>query len=218
MEAGEYMAIKHHPDISTLMTCSAGATPEALCAVVVSHLSMCPECLKQMGKLEKIGVAMFSGLEPAEMEHEAPVPQARSLAFETHGAVRQRTQDVQVPAPLVERLGDRLDEINWETLWPGVEHYHVPLSPGAEGDLRLFRLAAGQSIPEHGHIGEELTIVLMGRCHDGTRELEVGDFSDLDDGDRHMVTARESGCLLLIASEGRPQFLDAERPAARRNA
>lgn len=203
------MAIKHHPDISTLMTCSAGATPEALCAVVVSHVSMCPKCLKELAELEKVGVALFADIEPAELSQAAPVARARSLAFETRCAVRQRTEDVQVPAPLVERLGDRLDEVEWQQLWPGVQQYVVPLSEAAEGDLRLFKLDAGRSLPEHGHSGEELTIVLMGQCHDGARVMGVGDFSDLDDSDRHSVTADEPGCVILIASEQRPEFLPA---------
>ena len=55
------MKINHHLDDSTLMSCAAGSQPEALAAVVSSHLSVCPRCRTELKKHALIGEALFLG-------------------------------------------------------------------------------------------------------------------------------------------------------------
>lgn len=194
-----------HPDPATLLTCSAGSQPEALCAVIASHISMCPECLREFLDLEAIGVALFEGLEPEPMAHMHPavpgIAQARRRAA-------PRSSTAEVPKPIRGLLGSDLDALPWVRLLDGVDQYQIPLSADAPGDLRLLRLRPGARLPEHGHQSEELTLVLRGAYNDESGTFRVGDFSDLDDDTRHTVTASEKcECILLIASESRPEFL-----------
>ena len=201
------MQIVHHPDVTTIMTCSAGSQPEALCAVVTSHLSMCPECMRELSLLEEIGVSLFecSVADATVAESKPPsiadgIDQIREMPpYPTKG---------DVPWPLIPVLGGHhLDSIEWTEIRSGISTYPIELSPDATGDLRLLRLEPGARLPEHGHLGEELTLVLRGSCSDEGGAYVVGDMADLDDETRHSVVAGDQGCILLIASEMKPPFL-----------
>ncbi len=201
------MPIARHPDVSTLMTCSAGSQPEALCAVVTSHLAICPPCMREFRQLEEIGVSLFENLASDQTVGQAPAPRAGARIIEANRHAEAGAVDGDVPWPLVEVIGHRLDDLAWRELAAGIWDFKVPLSPTAAGDLRLFRLAPGKGLPKHGHQGEELTLVLRGAYQDESGLFAIGDFSDLDDEAAHTVVATEAGCLLLIASENEPQFM-----------
>ena len=82
--------------------------------------------------------------------------------------------------------------------------WHVPLqlSPGAKGDLRLIKIAPGQVMPEHGHGGSELSLILDGSYTDAMGRFGVGDLADLDEEVEHKPAAdRKTGCVCLIAVE-----------------
>lgn len=200
------MTISKHPDIATLMTCSAGSTPEALCAVVTSHLSMCPACLDELRSMEKIGVALFEELESISTVARPPkmttVPKHESAAcndaHKTNG---------DVPSPLVDVIGRDLDTLDWQPLAPGLSNFTIPITLQAKGDLRLIKLEQGRKIPEHRHTGEELILVLRGSCRDGASSYSTGDFAEFDDENKHSMVAGPDGCILLIGNEALPTFI-----------
>ncbi|HKZ95545.1 MAG TPA: ChrR family anti-sigma-E factor [Hyphomicrobiaceae bacterium] len=201
------MTISHHPDVATLMSCAAGSQPESLAAVVASHISMCPQCAAEVQKLEQIGVALFDAIATAPVVREAPVVAARALEADEDGSGGRPAEPGDVPAPLVSLVGRSLDEIAWKWLGPGVWHYPIPLSRRAAGDLRLYKLAPGQAVPEHGHGGEELTLLLRGSYRDEMGEFRTGDVADLDDEVEHRPIAdATAGCICLVAREKRARF------------
>jgi putative transcriptional regulator len=201
------MTIRHHPDISTLMSCAAGSQPEAIAAVMAAHISMCPACAAELRKLEEIGAALFEGLEPSTVTRSAPVAAARSGEGMDARTVAARAGGGDVPAPLVALVGPRLAGIPWKKLAPGVWHYPLPLSEGAEGDLRLLKVAPGKALPEHGHGGTELTLLLEGSYHDKVGEFRTGDVADLDEDVEHQPIAdKDTGCICLVASERKARF------------
>ena len=82
-------------------------------------------------------------------------------------------------------------------------------SPGAEGDLRLIKVAPGQVLPEHGHGGSELTLILKGSYSDEFGTYTEGDLSDLgDDVEHRPISDPTEGCICLIASERKARFKD----------
>lgn len=189
------------------MTCAAGSQPEALCAVVASHISICPKCQKKLLQMQTIGEALFEELAPAPMDHSAPVPTADDVALPVTDDRSGPVGDSEVPPTLRHVLGMSLDVLPWVIVAPGIHQHKMELSSDASGDLRLLRLAAGASLPEHGHEGEELSLVLRGSCWDSEGTYDVGDFLDLDDETRHTITADASvGCIILIGSENTPEF------------
>ncbi len=202
------MRITHHPDASILMTCAAGSQPEVLCAVIASHLSVCPSCMSEVGRLEKIGVALFDGLDPKPLKSKVPLTAANAGDAQKKGwSHSDRSQD-DVPPPLTGVIGPRLDDIEWLLLAAGVWHFPIPLSLAAKGDLRLVKMSPGSELLNCGHKGEELALVLRGKCRDELNSLCPGDFADREEGSDCLIVADEAlGCTLLIASEHELQIV-----------
>jgi putative transcriptional regulator len=119
---------------------------------------------------------------------------------------RNATND-KLPAPIARKYGLTLDTIPWQRLAPGIWQHRLRLSPGIRGDLRLYKLAPGARLPEHGHGGCELTLVLDGAVIDKTGRYRIGDLQELDDEIEHQPVAdQELGCICLVASEGAPRL------------
>ena len=104
-------------------------------------------------------------------------------------------------------IDKELDRVPWRRIGIGVWHHPLPLSPGAKGDLRLLKVAPGQAMPDHGHGGAELTLMLRGSYRDEVGTFRVGDLADLDDDVEHRPVADlKDGCICLIASEEKAKF------------
>lgn len=201
--------IKHHPDTTTLMSFAAGSLAEPLAATVAAHLSLCPTCRTELRDMERIGAAVLSALPGAAASPRMPTT-AQSLFAEASVAAsvpqRARTSD-RLPAPIAEHYGLGFDSIPWKRLAPGVWHHRLALSPNATGDLRLLKIAAGRKMPDHGHGGEELTLVLDGAYRDETGAYGPGDIQDVDSETEHSPVADDRvGCVCLIASEQPARF------------
>ena len=203
------MTIRHHPGSESLMSCSAGSMPEAFAAVMAAHMDVCPQCRDELALMENIGVVLFKNMSPSPMTREAPVMAARRAEADGDAAVARSSKISagDIPAPLRSIAGDYLDYIAWKRLAPGLMHYQFPLSKTAIGDLRLIKVAPGTALPEHGHGGSELTLILRGAYSDKTGRYGVGDLADLDDNIEHQPIADAvEGCICLVASDHKIRF------------
>ena len=62
-------------------------------------------------------------------------------------------------------------------------------------------------MPEHGHGGEELTVMLRGSYSDHTGRYIVGDVADLDEDIEHQpVVDSDEDCICLVATEAPTRF------------
>ncbi len=204
------MKINHHPDDATLLSFAAGSLPEALSAVVATHIAMCPICRQQVREMEFLGGVILDGLEAspvASVRREGMGALLRDAGgFEPGRYAGLETQS-DLPGPLGRLVGCDLADIPWKRLGFGVWHYPLALSGESGGDLRLLKVGPGRVMPEHGHSGSELTLLLDGSYRDEIGEFGVGDVADLDDEVEHSpVSHPETGCICLIASEGRARF------------
>ena len=191
------------------MSCSAGSMPEAFAAVMAAHMDVCPQCREELALMENIGVVLFKNMSPSPMTREAPVMAARRAEADGDAAVARSSKISagDIPAPLRSIAGDYLDYIAWKRLAPGLMHYQFPLSKTAIGDLRLIKVAPGTALPEHGHGGSELTLILRGAYSDKTGRYGVGDLADLDDNIEHQPIADAvEGCICLVASDHKIRF------------
>ncbi|WP_295559152.1 cupin domain-containing protein [uncultured Hyphomicrobium sp.] len=200
------MTITHHPDVSTLMCCSAGSQPEACAAVIASHLAVCPQCRAEVRRMQKIGVALFEKLEPESVAVPPPVVKLRAAEADDVETSKPCVLSAgEIPQFLVSCVGPCLDGMTWEPVARGIWTHAIALSPGACGDLRLLKVAPGGSFPEHGHVGWELTLVLRGSYSDEFGTFLAGDVADLDEDARHHpVACPNAGCICLMASEHKP--------------
>lgn len=204
------MTIAHHVDDATLMSYAAGSLPEALSAVVATHLSLCGTCRRELAVMECVGSTMMGRLPQASLSGPAPrTPPLAAITARDEGAdvldAVERSGDV--PAPLSRLVGSDLGSIRWKRLGLGIWHLPVALSEGSKGTLRLIKVAPGQAMFEHGHGGSELTLVLQGSYSDHCGRFAKGDIEDLDDETDHgPIADRSEGCICLIASEEPVRF------------
>jgi len=62
-------------------------------------------------------------------------------------------------------------------------------------------------MPEHGHGGSELTLLLRGSYRDEVGHFARGDLADLDETVEHQPVADpETGCICLIGTESKARF------------
>ncbi|MEZ5842290.1 MAG: ChrR family anti-sigma-E factor [Hyphomicrobiaceae bacterium] len=207
------MAITHHPDPATLLSFAGGGLKEALSAVVAAHVAICPQCAREMRTMMRIGGAALEHLRGEPVEPiDGPrlwsaLPGAAARGRETVNPAADHDVVGDVPGPIRPLVGARLDEIAWRRLGYGIWHYPLPVRGESGGDLRLLRISAGLAMPEHGHGGSELTLVLRGAYSDETGTYRAGDLADLDEDVEHRpITDVENGCICLIASEKRARF------------
>jgi putative transcriptional regulator len=193
------MTITHHLDDATLMSFAAGALPAALAAVAAAHADMCPRCRREMLTMERLGEAVMASLIPAPLDSPEPATPAPGSDAGPGG-------DRNSSGPLGRLVGTDLGGVAWRWLGPGVWEHRLALK-GA-GKLRLLKVAPGHAIPEHGHRGAELTLVLRGSFSDRTGRYLRGDVADLDETVEHRPAVARTGgeCICLIGSEASERF------------
>jgi putative transcriptional regulator len=200
------MTINHHLDDSTLMSFAAGSLPGALSVVAAAHVAACSQCARELRRMEQIGSALFAGLAPSTLTKAAPV---RALAGseadpDMPNAVANSTE---MPGPLGQLVGPGLDTIAWTRLGLGVWQHKVALGDATGGDLRLLKISPGQRMPNHGHGGSELTLILDGAYTDKTGTYRTGDVADHGDDLEHVpVACSEHGCICVVAAERPARF------------
>lgn len=200
------MKITHHPNAESLMSCSAGSMPENFAAVMSSHLTLCPQCQKELAFMESIGLALFDRLQSADIESAAPIMDVRASEADAEPAPSAPPIG-NIPAPLLPVIGNDLDKVPWRRVREGVWQHVIPLRNRGRGELRLLKVAPGVALPEHAHRGSELTLVLSGAYNDETGRYGIGDVGDMAGDDAHTPVADPlEGCICLVATEGRLRF------------
>jgi putative transcriptional regulator len=203
--------MSHHPDASTLMSFAAGSLPEPLSLVIATHCSVCPSCAAEARSMDRIGAALFAELKPEALNKAAPVMALRSMEADVLSPVLPAAISAggsgEVPVPLRHLIGDRLDDIQWQRLGLGVWHAPVLEHKSPRGDIRLLRVEPGRAMPEHGHGGSELTMILRGSYQDEIGRFGPGDVADLaDDVEHRPVADADTGCICIIASDKQAVF------------
>jgi putative transcriptional regulator len=100
-----------------------------------------------------------------------------------------------------------LDDISWRTVAPGVAKYPLPVSRAARSRLTMLKIAPGTKVPDHGHGGMELTLVLKGSYRDTFGRFGPGDIADLDEHVEHQpVVDSTEPCICVVATEAPTRF------------
>lgn len=199
------MTIKHHISDSLLMAYSAGQLPEAFNLVVATHLSMCDECRVALGGFDAVGGALVEGADEAAVS-DAALDATLALIASLKPVADKRARPAGVfPAPLADYVGGDLDSVKWQSLGRGVRQAILPTAKGAS--VRLLHIPAGQAMPDHGHRGMELTLVLQGAFSDGTGRYNRGDVDAETEATQHTPVA-EAGlpCICLSATDAPLRF------------
>ncbi|WP_127142750.1 ChrR family anti-sigma-E factor [Pelagibacterium montanilacus] len=202
------MTVSHHPDITTLMAFSAGSLDEPYALVISTHLAMCEGCRAQLDRLDVIGGALLAGVEEEPVSDDAlDALLGRLDEAPAEDPIRMQPRGADVPAPLARYAPEGLDALPWKGRGGGVATCELPVSPHAQSRLMLLRVGAGRAVPEHGHGGHELTLILRGSYSDRFGRFGVGDIADHDQDVEHQPIA-EMGedCICLIAVDAKLNF------------
>lgn len=198
----------HHLDDSTLLSLAAGTLDAAFSVVAASHVAVCPQCRTALRTAEALGGGMIGELADVPVSGDC---RERTLAALGHTAVETRragTAHGEIPPPIARLLGsNRLDDIDWKWKAPGVAMHGVKLPGDSAGRLTLMRIGAGRAMPEHGHGGGEITLVLKGAYRDHMGRFAQGDIADLDTDVEHQpVVDGGEECICLVATERLTRF------------
>ena len=190
------MNITRHPDDSTLLSYAAGSLPGALAVVVAAHVAVCPRCRDEVAMMELMGGAMLAALPGVALRRHAP---ERPEIERRRPAAPAPPGSAEVPAPLAHLVGTDLNALRWRWIAPGLWVRRIRIA--GDGRLHLFKGAPGASVPDHGHEGSELTMVLRGTIADHSGRYGAGDVCDLDDEVEHKPVAGADGCICVVAQE-----------------
>ena len=205
------MTIAHHLDDATLVGFAAGTLAEAHAIVTSAHLAMCPQCRANLRGAEAIGGGVLADQAPIAVTQtlrEATLASLEGLPLATAKKLSQATKSSDLPDVLVRTLGvTSLDQIKWHRKLPGVAIYDVPLPKGSKAKLKLLSLEKGRAMPDHGHGGEELTLVLKGSYSDKFGKFSRGDLADLaEDVEHQPIVDSDETCICLISFDVPAKF------------
>lgn len=197
--------IRHHVSDRLLMAYAAGTLPEAFSLVLATHLSLCDECRARLGEYEALGGQVLERAEMSMAEGSLEACLARIDGLAPIARTQPRPSRGIFPAPLAEYIGGGLEAVKWRPLGMGVRQAILPTSRDATA--RLLYIPAGQAVPDHGHRGTELTLVLQGAFADSTDRFGRGDLEIADEDLEHTPIA-EAGedCICLAATDAPLRF------------
>jgi putative transcriptional regulator len=197
------MTIRHHLSNPLLMAYAAGNLSEAFGLVVATHISLCDECRARLETFEAVGGAVVDSVDTVAMaDGSLESVLARLGPQDAAPATRKRGF---FPAPLADYVGGDLAAVQWRPLGMGVRQAILPTARGASA--RLLYIPAGQAVPDHGHRGTELTLVLQGAFRDESDRFGVGDVEIATEDLEHTPVA-EAGmdCICLAATDAPLRF------------
>ena len=202
------MSIQHHPDLTTLMAFSAGSLDEPYAAVIATHLAMSEGGRETLRHINTIGGALLHAEPEAELSNGALDRLLGALGDEKIEVVPHDQRDARgLPLPLQRYLPQGLDAVKWKWTGPGVATADLAWGKDGKSRLMLLRVAAGRRVPEHGHGGQELTLILSGAYRDRFGIFAAGDIADHDEDVEHQPIAEPGeDCVCLVAVDARLTF------------
>lgn len=209
------MNISHHISDELLLEYAAGALGEGWSVAVATHLAMCPHCRERLAAMEATGAELMQNIEaPSAPETDN---MSWSILAERIGEIAQDKPSDKpivyeagskrtVPEPLYSYLRGNPDEVKWRALGLGAYHFPVKLADKSTS-VRLLRIPAGKPVPEHGHGGRELTLVLSGSFSDRNGRFGPGDFEETGDDVEHQPVADPGeDCICLAVTDAPLKF------------
>lgn len=200
--------IRHHLPDALLMAYSAGQLPEAFALVVAAHVSLCDECRVRAEGFDAVGGAVLEEVGAAEM---AEGSLAATLALIGRGPKdpivprRAPAPAAVLPAPVRDYVGGDVEAVRWRPVGGGVRQAILPTARDASA--RLLWIPPGAAVPDHGHRGLELTLVLQGAFRDAGDRFGRGDVEVADEGVQHTPVAEQGApCICLAATDAPLRF------------
>ena len=197
--------IRHHLNDALLMGYAAGHLSEAFGLVVATHVTMCDDCRARLESFEALGGAVIEAEDETAVSTDALPRMMARLEVPVVSAPPKAPRKTSLPTPVAAYVGGDLDAVKWRALGGGVRQ--AILLTGPKATVRLLHIPAGQAVPDHGHRGMELTLVLRGAFRDATDRFGPGDLEIAGEDLAHKPVA-EAGedCICLAATDAPLRF------------
>lgn len=194
---------RHHVDEAMLLSYAAGTLEQSASIVVATHLSLCPHCRRALSAAEAAGGALLADIKPAGVAPDALANVMTRLDQPVRPSAKPQSQQRLFGTLLPQVISQYTpDHLRWRWVSPGVKFAHV-LTDASGAKLGFMHAAAGAEVAEHGHSGEELTLVLSGGFTDGASRFARGDLQTTNEDIVHQpLTDADSDCLLLVTVQG----------------
>jgi putative transcriptional regulator len=197
--------INHHLTDALLMGYATANLPEAFSLVVATHISLCDDCRARLEAFEAVGGVLLDE-EIAALADDA-LDSTFSLieGLQPEPVQSAPSKSSVFPSPLQNYVGGDLDKVVWRSVAGGVRQAVLPTSKDAT--VRLLSIPAGAAMPDHGHRGMELTLVLKGAFKDDDGRFARGDI-EIANEDLHHTPIAEMGedCICLAATDAPLRF------------
>jgi len=186
---------------------AAGTLPEAFNLVVATHITMCDDCRAALAEYDAVGGEVMLDAEPVAVAEDALTATLAMIeagtGTPTPAPVRKKNSVF--PGPLQDYVGGDLDSLKWRKVGGGVSQ--LVLKTSKDASVRLLRIPAGTAVPDHGHRGTELTLVLQGAFTDEEDRFGAGDV-EIANEDLHHTPVAEQGmdCICLAATDAPLRF------------
>ena len=184
---------------------AAGILPEAFSLVVATQMSISDEARARIASYEAIGGGILEDSDEAEMKPNAFQKALKEIDIPTEKRPLPPMVEGIFPKPLQKYVGNDLNAIKWKNIGRGVRQ--AILKTDKHATARLIYIPAGTAMPNHGHNGLEMTLVLQGEFHDKEDFFARGDIEIGDENLHHTPTASGNGpCICLAASDAPLKF------------
>lgn len=200
------MTIAHHISEPILRGYAAGTLPEAFSLIVATHVSLCDECRAGLAAAEALGGAVLETAAPVAMAEGSLAAVMERIAAPAPAALRRPMRQGLFPAPLAGYVGGGLEAVKWRSVGMGVRQAVLPVKDGS-ATVRLLHIPGGQAVPDHGHRGLEMTLVLQGAFRDEVARFGPGDVEIADETLEHTPIAEPGAdCICLAATTAPLRF------------
>lgn len=190
------------PADDLLLAYAAGSLPHHFAIVMASHVSLNVNSHAALQAHRHVGGLLME--EGARVEVSASAKDALFARLdEPYTPEPVFKQESIYPAPVIEVMKGRSPR--WKKLGMGV--CQDIIFEDGNGSVRLLYIPPGQAVPDHGHSGLELTLVLQGSFSDETGRFGVGDL-EVADADLEHAPIADAGapCICLAATDAKLKF------------
>jgi putative transcriptional regulator len=214
--------LKNHPKHELLVAYAAGSLPMSQALCISIHLEHCPECAKNMYRLNQLGSELMQQLQPApaspnlkvkllslidqvSINESLVVKVAPQLNIENQ-SLPLNVENQSIPRCLRQFIKTKYEDISWNRLSSDIHNYELCRDQN-NAKVELLRLKPGGTSGTHSHMGDEYTVILEGSFSDESGIYHQGDFLVRDSRDQHTPVATiDKECICLAVTEAPIQF------------
>ena len=197
--------INHHLPDALLMSYAAGTLDEGFSLVVATHVSLCDECRARLESFEAVGGALVDDCDEVALADDALDATFALIDVMPEEPKKPVISNGVFPTPLQDYVGGDLDDVRWRSVGGGV--MQAVLKTRGEGKVRLLSIPGGTAMPDHGHRGTEMTLVLKGAFSDEFDRFARGDVEVANEDLSHTPVAEEGeDCICLAATDAPLRF------------